>query len=81
MRVLTAHLSVGALMNARGLMELIIMKIGLDMGVIDNAIFTMLMIMAVGTTLMTTPLLALFGRLGRTTQPLAQAVRNPRSLP
>lgn len=74
-------LSVGALMNARGLMELIIMKIGLDMGVIDNAIFTMLMIMAVGTTLMTTPLLALFGRLGRTTQPLAQAVRNPRSLP
>ena len=74
-------LSVGALMNARGLMELIIMKIGLDMGVIDNAIFTKLMIMAVGTTLMTTPLLALFGRLGRTTQPLAQAVRNPRSLP
>lgn len=74
-------LSVGALMNARGLMELIIMKIGLDLGVIDGAIFTMLMIMAVATTLMTTPLLALFGRLGRTTQPHAQAVRNPRSLP
>ena len=64
-----------------GLMELIIMKIGLDLGVIDGAIFTMLMIMAVATTLMTTPLLALFGRLGRTTQPHAQAVRNPRSLP
>ena len=74
-------LSVGALMNARGLMELIIMKIGLDLGVIDGGIFTMLMIMAVATTLMTTPLLALFGRLGRTTQPHAQAVRNPRSLP
>ena len=74
-------LSVGALMNARGLMELIIMKIGLDLGVIDGAIFTMLMIMAVATTLMTTPLLALFGRLGRTTHPHAQAVRNPRSLP
>ncbi|MGB2787887.1 MAG: cation:proton antiporter [Dokdonella sp.] len=74
-------LSVGALMNARGLMELIIMKIGLDLGVIDGAIFTMLMIMAVATTLMTTPLLALFGRLGRTTQPHAQAVRNPWSLP
>ena len=74
-------LSVGALMNARGLMELIIMKIGLDLGVIDGAIFTMLMIMAVATTLMTTPLLALFGRLGRTTPPHAQAVRNPRSLP
>lgn len=74
-------LSVGSLMNARGLMELIIMKIGLDIGVIDNAIFTMLMIMAVCTTLMTTPLLVLFGRLGQSTQPVVQAVRNPRSLP
>lgn len=73
-------LSVGSLMNARGLMELIIMKIGLDMGVIDHAIFTMLMIMAVCTTLMTTPLLVLFGRLGQSTQPVVQAVRNPRSL-
>ena len=50
-------MAVGSLMNTRGLMELIVMKIGLDIGVIGREIFTMLMIMAVVTTLMTSPLL------------------------
>ncbi len=50
----------GSLMNARALMELIVMKVGLDIGVIGMEIFTMLMIMAVLTTLMTTPLLTAF---------------------
>jgi Kef-type K+ transport system membrane component KefB len=54
--------AVGSLMNARALMELIVMKVGLDVGVIGAEIFTMLMIMAVVTTLMTTPLLTLFMR-------------------
>jgi K+:H+ antiporter len=54
--------AVGSLMNARGLMELIVMKIGLDAGVIGFEIFTMLMVMAIVTTLMTTPMLALFMR-------------------
>lgn len=49
---------VGTLMNARGLMELIVMKVGLDAGVIGQEIFTMLMLMAIATTLMTTPMLA-----------------------
>jgi Kef-type K+ transport system membrane component KefB len=49
--------AVGALMNARGLMELIVMKVGLDAGVIGREIFTMLMAMAIVTTLMTTPML------------------------
>ena len=49
-------------MNARGLMELIVMKVGLDAGVIGFEIFTMLMVMAIVTTLMTTPMLALFLR-------------------
>jgi len=49
--------AVGSLMNARGLMELIVIKIGLDAGVIGNEIFTMLMVMAIATTLMTTPVL------------------------
>jgi Kef-type K+ transport system membrane component KefB len=53
-------MAVGALMNARALMELIVMKVGLDIGVIGNEIFTMLMVMAVVTTLMTTPLLIAF---------------------
>jgi Kef-type K+ transport system membrane component KefB len=51
---------VGALMNARGMMELIVIKVGLDIGVIDNRLFTMLMVMAIVTTLMTGPLLTLF---------------------
>jgi len=54
--------AVGSLMNARGLMELIVMKVGLDAGVIGLEIFTMLMIMAIVTTLMTTPMLSLFTR-------------------
>jgi Kef-type K+ transport system membrane component KefB len=49
----------GCLMNARGLMELIIMKIGMDAGVIGPGIFTMLLVMALVTTAMTGPLLSL----------------------
>jgi len=56
--------AVGSLMNARGLMELIVMKIGLDAGVIGLEIFTMLMVMAIVTTLMTTPMLMLIVRRG-----------------
>ncbi len=52
--------AVGSLMNARALMELIVMKVGLDAGIIGPEIFTMLMIMAILTTVMTTPLLSLF---------------------
>ncbi|HWG11260.1 MAG TPA: cation:proton antiporter [Rhodanobacteraceae bacterium] len=55
-------LAVGSLMNARGLMELIVMKVGLDAGVIGKEIFTMLMVMAIVTTFMTTPMLTWFTR-------------------
>jgi len=54
--------AVGSLMNARGLMELIVIKIGFDIGVIGREMFTMLMVMAVLTTLMTTPLLIALAR-------------------
>jgi Kef-type K+ transport system membrane component KefB len=57
----STSLGVGALMNARGMMELIVIKVGLDIGVIGNGLFTMLMIMAIVTTFMTGPLLTLFG--------------------
>jgi Kef-type K+ transport system membrane component KefB len=40
-------------------MELIVIKVGLDIGVIGNDLFTMLMVMAIVTTLMTGPLLTL----------------------
>jgi Kef-type K+ transport system membrane component KefB len=55
-------LAVGSLMNARGLMELIVMKVGLDIGVIGQQLFTMLLVMAIVTTVMASPLLTLFSR-------------------
>jgi Kef-type K+ transport system membrane component KefB len=57
-------LAVGSLMNARALMELIVMKVGLDAGVIGKDLFTMLMVMAIVTTFMTGPLLTLFAGRG-----------------
>jgi Kef-type K+ transport system membrane component KefB len=47
----------GVLMNTRGLMELIVLNIGLDLGVISPALFTMMVIMALVTTFMTSPIL------------------------
>ncbi len=49
-------LGIGTLMNARGLMELIIINVGLQRGVISEALFAILVIMAVVTTLMASPL-------------------------
>jgi len=51
--------AIGVLMNTRGLMELVILNIGLDIGVISPALFTMMVLMALTTTLMTMPLLKL----------------------
>lgn len=48
-------LAVGTLMNARGLMELIIINIGLQHGIIGEALFSILVVMAIVTTLMATP--------------------------
>ena len=53
-------LATGSLMNARGLMELIVMKVGLDAGLIGPELFTMLLVMALVTTAMTGPLMTLF---------------------
>jgi Kef-type K+ transport system membrane component KefB len=47
----------GILMNTRGLMELVILNIGLDLGIISPALFSMMILMALITTFMTTPLL------------------------
>ncbi|HEX8695919.1 MAG TPA: cation:proton antiporter [Longimicrobium sp.] len=51
--------AIGVLMNTRGLMELVILNIGLDIGVISPALFAMLVLMALATTFMTSPLLEL----------------------
>jgi Kef-type K+ transport system membrane component KefB len=61
-----AALGLGALMNARGLTELIIVNIGLQAGVIGPALFSMLVLMAIVTTLMASPLFELvYGRHAR----------------
>lgn len=49
-------MGIGALMNARGLMELILLNIGLQRGIITPTLFTIMVIMAVVTTLMATPI-------------------------
>ncbi|HZL91618.1 MAG TPA: cation:proton antiporter [Pirellulaceae bacterium] len=51
--------ALGVLMNTRGLMELIVLNIGLDLGVISPTLFAMMVIMALVTTMATAPLLAL----------------------
>lgn len=50
-------LAIGALMNTRGLVELVVLNIGYDMGILSPEMFTMLVIMALVTTFMTNPLL------------------------
>ena len=52
-------LAIGSLMNARGLMELILLNIGLQQGIITPTLFTMLVLMAIVTTLMSSPLFEL----------------------
>ena len=49
-------IAVGALMNARGLMELILVNIALEKGLIQPGLFTILVLMAIVTTLVASPL-------------------------
>lgn len=52
-------LTIGALMNTRGLMELVVLNIGYDLGVLTKEVFAMMVIMALATTFMTGPALNL----------------------
>ena len=56
-------LSIGILMNTRGLMELIVLNIGYEMGIISAPIYVMFVIMALFTTFMATPSLALIEKI------------------
>ncbi|KAB1910344.1 cation:proton antiporter [Micromonospora tulbaghiae] len=58
-------LQIGTLMNCRGLTELIVLNIGLDIGVLTPELFTMLVLMALVSTAMAAPLLALLRRPGQ----------------
>ena len=52
-------LYIGALMNTRGLMELVVLTIGYDMNILTPPVFVMLVLMTLVTTFMTTPLISL----------------------
>ncbi|MBI1901296.1 MAG: cation:proton antiporter [Planctomycetia bacterium] len=53
--------ALGTLMNTRGLMELVVLNIGLDLKVISPALFAMMVLMALATTMATSPVLRMLG--------------------
>jgi Kef-type K+ transport system membrane component KefB len=53
----SSALAVGALMNTRGLMELIVLNLGFTLGVLDAQLYAVLLVMAIATTVMTDPVL------------------------
>jgi Kef-type K+ transport system membrane component KefB len=59
--------ALGVLMNTRGLMELVVLNVGLELGILSPALFAMFVLMALVTTFMTTPLLSLFQAKARAT--------------
>ncbi|WP_443747865.1 cation:proton antiporter [Asticcacaulis solisilvae] len=70
-------LGIGALMNSRGLMELIIINIGLQKGIIGLPLFAMLVMMAIITTVMASPLFELvYGKKARETGELGEVPDN-----
>jgi Kef-type K+ transport system membrane component KefB len=50
-------LSLGVLLNTRGLVELVVLNVGLDLGILTPELFSMMVVMALVTTLMTSPAL------------------------
>ncbi|MEV4351235.1 cation:proton antiporter [Actinoplanes sp. NPDC049596] len=65
-------LRIGSLMNARGLMQLIALNVGLEAGIVNSSLFTVLVLVALVTTLMTTPMLSWIERRERRRAPAAQ---------
>lgn len=69
-------LSIGALMNTRGLMELVVLNIGYDLGVLGPEIFAMLVLMALITTFMTGPALDIINRIFKDhVKPIPETIR------
>lgn len=63
-------LLIGVLMNTRGLMELVVLNIGYDLGVLSAEIFTMMVLMALSTTFMTGPAISFIDYLFRSSEPV-----------
>ena len=64
----TESLALGSLMNSRGLMELIVLSIGLELHIFSATLFAMMVIMAIATTLVTSPLLEVLLRASKVSQ-------------
>jgi hypothetical protein len=73
--------SLGTLMNTRGLTELVILNVGLSVGVLTNDLFTILVCMAVLTTVMTEPLLRVFYPDRKLRRDIAEAERAALGVP
>ena len=58
-------LSIGALMNTRGLVELVVLNIGYDLHILTPQVFTMMVLMALVTTFMTNPAINLINKIYR----------------
>jgi Kef-type K+ transport system membrane component KefB len=71
--------TLGVLMNARGVTEIVVLTVGLDLGLIGPTMFTVLVLVAVVTTFMTAPLLRTIRGPGRRTAPPSPARARPRS--
>lgn len=74
---LHSSLCIGSLMNARGLMELILLNIGLERGLITPHLYTALVMMAIVTTLMATPMFNFFYRRMPKSEQTAQFEQEP----
>ena len=68
-------LAIGALMNTRGLIELVALTIGFEHGVLDRRLFPIMVLMAIATTLLTGPLLSLIQRLPAPPRPTRSGAR------
>jgi Kef-type K+ transport system membrane component KefB len=58
-------LAIGALMNTRGLIQLVVLEIGFELGILTPTVFTMMVLMALVTTFMTSPALSVIDYFGR----------------
>jgi len=68
---------IGTLMNARGLMQLIALNVGLQAGIASPTLFTSLVLVAMVTTIMTSPILALIDRIAKARGGLVAAADSP----
>ena len=69
---------IGTLLNTRGLVELVVLNIGLDLGILSPVLFSMMVMMALVTTLATSPLVSLIKRSEASLQTDSHTARGPR---